>query len=133
MTRELCSEGWAVDKVRIMNQIKPKYLKWTPGVTRTIDKDKCNRSVIDPYDYEPLHQNSTQALKKRRVASLCLVSPQLIWTAYNHTPTHRQGTAERFLPSGTFDAVVRSPQEDLTKWVTVFLYESVGSCSACEL
>ena len=54
MTRELCSEGWAVDKVRIMNQIKPKYRKWTPGVTRTIDKDKCNRSVIDPYDYEPL-------------------------------------------------------------------------------
>ena len=55
MTRELCSEGWAVDKVRIMNQIKPKYRKWTPGVTRTIDKDKSNRSVIDPYDYEPLH------------------------------------------------------------------------------
>ena len=54
MTRELCSEGWAVDKLRIINQIKPKYRKWTPKVTRTIDKDKCNRSVIDPYDYEPL-------------------------------------------------------------------------------
>ena len=58
MTRELCSEGWAVDKVRIINQIKPKYRKWTPGVTRTIDKDKCNRSVIDPYDYEPLQSSS---------------------------------------------------------------------------
>ena len=54
MTRELCSEGWVVDKVRIMSQIEPKYRKWTPGVTGTIDKDKCNRSVIDPYDYEPL-------------------------------------------------------------------------------
>ena len=64
MTRELCSEGWTVDKVRIMNQIKPKYRKWTPGVTRTIDKDKCNRSVIDPYDYEPLQ------LLSRRWSSL---------------------------------------------------------------
>ena len=48
MTRELSSEGWAVDKLRMVSQIEPKYRKWTPGVTGTIDKDKCNRSVIGP-------------------------------------------------------------------------------------
>ena len=65
MTRERSSEGWAVDKLRMVNQIKPKYRKWTPGVTGTIDKDKCNRNVIDPYDYEPLqgpHYNPTLKL-----------------------------------------------------------------------
>ena len=55
MTRELSSEGWAVDKLRMVSQIKPKYRKWTPGVIGTIDKDKCIRNVIDLYDYEPLH------------------------------------------------------------------------------
>ena len=52
-----------MDKLRIMNQIKPKYRKWTAGVTRTIDKDKCNRSVIDPYDYEPLQGPSPHNTK----------------------------------------------------------------------
>ena len=64
MTRELCSEGWAVDKVRMVSQIKPKYCKWTPGVTGMIDKDKCNRNVIDPYDYEPLHLITSSPLKQ---------------------------------------------------------------------
>ena len=54
MTRALCSEGWMVDKVRMINQIKPKYRKWTPEITE-VDRDECNRKVIDPYDYEPLH------------------------------------------------------------------------------
>ena len=56
MTRELCSEGWAVDKVRIVNQIKLKYRKWTQEITGTIDRDKYNRTVIGPYDHEPLHE-----------------------------------------------------------------------------
>ena len=55
MTRELCSEGWAVDKLRIVNQIKPKYRKWIPEITGTIDRDKYNENVIGPYDHEPLH------------------------------------------------------------------------------
>ena len=55
MTRERSSEGWAVDKLRMVSQIKPKYRKWTPGVTGTIDRDEYNRHIIDPYDYEPLH------------------------------------------------------------------------------
>ena len=47
MTRELCSEGWAVDdKVRMVGQIKPKYRKWSPESTGTIDRDKYNRTVI---------------------------------------------------------------------------------------
>ena len=57
MTREWYSEGWAVDKLRMVSQIKPKYRNWTPGVTGTIDRDKYNRNVIDPYDYEPLHRS----------------------------------------------------------------------------
>ena len=55
MTRELCSEGWAVDKLGMVNQTKPKYRKWTPEITGTIDRDKYNRIVIGPYDHEPLH------------------------------------------------------------------------------
>ena len=58
MTRERCSEGWAVDKLRMVNQIKPKHRKWTPeitGTTGTIDRDKYNSTVIGPYDHEPLH------------------------------------------------------------------------------
>ena len=54
MTRARRSEGWAVDKLRMVSQIKPKYRKWTPGVTATIDRDKYNGDVINPYDYEPL-------------------------------------------------------------------------------
>ena len=54
MTRKLSSEGWAVDKLRMVSQIKPKYRKWTPGVIEMIDRDKYNRKVIDPYDHEPL-------------------------------------------------------------------------------
>ena len=41
MTRELTCEGRAVDKLRMVNQIKPKYHKWTPGVTGAIN-------MIDP-------------------------------------------------------------------------------------
>ena len=29
---------------------KPKYRKWTPESTGTIDRDKYNRTVIGPYD-----------------------------------------------------------------------------------
>ena len=54
MTRERCSEGWAVDKLRMVNQIKTKHRKWTPGVAGTIDKDKYNRNVIGSYDYKPI-------------------------------------------------------------------------------
>ena len=40
VTRERCSEGWAVEKLRIVNQIKPKHRKWTPEITGTfIDMD----------------------------------------------------------------------------------------------
>ena len=60
MTRELCSEGWAVDKVRMVNQIKPKYRKWTPEITGTIDRDKYNRTVIGPYDHEPLQEGASR-------------------------------------------------------------------------
>ena len=31
---------------RMVNQIKPKYRKWTPESTGTIDRDKYNRTVI---------------------------------------------------------------------------------------
>ena len=41
MTKECCGEVWTVDKLRIVNQIKPKHCKWTPEITGTIDKDKC--------------------------------------------------------------------------------------------
>ena len=41
MTRECCSEVWTVDKIRMVNQIRPKYRNWTPEITGTIDKDKC--------------------------------------------------------------------------------------------
>ena len=54
MTRERCSEGWAVDKLRMVNQIKPKHRNWTPEVTGTIDRDKYDRTVINLYDHEPL-------------------------------------------------------------------------------
>ena len=42
MTRERCSEVWAVDKVRMvdMDQTNPKHRKWTPEITGTIEKDK---------------------------------------------------------------------------------------------
>ena len=33
---------------------KTKHRKWTPEITGTIDRDKYNRNVIDPYDHEPL-------------------------------------------------------------------------------
>ena len=59
MTREQCSEGWAVDKLRMVNQIKPKHRKWTPEITGTIDGDTYISTVIGPYDHEPL-QTSTQ-------------------------------------------------------------------------
>ena len=39
---------------------KPKDRKWTPGVTGTIDRDRYNRNIIDPYDYEPLQVLSTR-------------------------------------------------------------------------
>ena len=38
-----------------LNQLKPKHRKWTPEITGTIDRDKYNRTVIGPYDHEPLH------------------------------------------------------------------------------
>ena len=43
-----------MDKLRVVNQIKPKYRKWTPEITGRIDRDKCDRIVIGPYDHEPL-------------------------------------------------------------------------------
>ena len=55
MTRELCSEGWAVDKLQMVNQIRPQHRKWTPEVIGTIDRDKYDGTVIDPYDHEPLY------------------------------------------------------------------------------
>ena len=75
MTRELCSEGWTVDKLRMVNQIKPKYRKWTPESTGTIDRDKCNRTVIGPYD-----QNLTKvkdAWDVRKISAPIEVSP--VW------------------------------------------------------
>ena len=51
MTRERCSEGWAVDKFRMVNQIKPKYRKWTPEITEMIDRDKYDKTVIGPYEH----------------------------------------------------------------------------------
>ena len=64
MIRERCSEGWAVDKLRMVNQIKPKHREWTLGDTGTIDRDKYNRNVIDPYDHEPLHMAWSVTLDK---------------------------------------------------------------------
>ena len=29
---------------------KPKHRKWTPEITGTIDRDKYDETVIDPYD-----------------------------------------------------------------------------------
>ena len=55
MTRERCSEGWAVDKLRMVDQIKPKHRRWTPGITGTINRDKYNSTVISPYDHQSLH------------------------------------------------------------------------------
>ena len=54
MTGEPCSEGWAVDKLRMVNQIEPKHRKWTPEITGTIDRDKYNRPVIGHMTHEPL-------------------------------------------------------------------------------
>ena len=54
-----------MDKLRMVSQIKPKYRKWTPGVTGTIDRDKYNRNVIGPYDYEPLQYPSVWSLLSR--------------------------------------------------------------------
>ena len=45
MTRERCSEVWTVDKIRMVNQIRPTHRKWTPEITGTIDMDKC---MIEP-------------------------------------------------------------------------------------
>ena len=45
MTRECCSEVWAVGKIRMVNQIRPKHRKWTPEITGMIDKDKF---MIEP-------------------------------------------------------------------------------------
>ena len=46
MTRELRCEGWVVDKLRMVNQIKPKQCKWAPEITGTIDSDKYDKTVI---------------------------------------------------------------------------------------
>ena len=51
MTRERCSEGWAVDKLRVMNHVKPKHRKWTPEITGMIDRDKYDETVIGPYEH----------------------------------------------------------------------------------
>ena len=51
MTRERRSEGWAVDKIRMVNQIKPKHCKWTPEFTGAIDRDIYDRTVTDLYDH----------------------------------------------------------------------------------
>ena len=51
MTRERCSEGWAVDKLRMVNQIEPKHLKWTPKITGMIDGDIHDKTVIGPYEH----------------------------------------------------------------------------------
>ena len=51
MTRERCSEGWAVDKLRMVNQKKPQHRKWTPEITGTIDRDKYGETVIDLYEH----------------------------------------------------------------------------------
>ena len=55
MTKERYGEGWAVDKLRMVNQIKLKHRKWTPEITGTIDRGKYNSTVIGPYGHEPLH------------------------------------------------------------------------------
>ena len=44
-----------MNKLRIVNQIKPKHSKWNPEMTGTIDRDKYNGTVIGLYDHEPLH------------------------------------------------------------------------------
>ena len=51
MTRERCSEGCAVDKLRNGEPNKPKHRKWTLEITGTIDRDKYDRTVIDPYGH----------------------------------------------------------------------------------
>ena len=51
MTRERCGEGWAVDKLRMVNRIKPKHRKWTPEITGMIDRDKYDKTVIGPYEH----------------------------------------------------------------------------------
>ena len=51
MIRERCSEGWAVGKFRMVNQIKPKHRKWTPEITGTIDRDKYDKIVIGSYEH----------------------------------------------------------------------------------
>ena len=38
-TRERYSEGWAVVKLRMVNQSEPKHRKWTPEITGTIDRE----------------------------------------------------------------------------------------------
>ena len=55
------------NKLRIVNPIKPKHHKCTSGVTGTNDRDKYNRSVIDPYDHEPLQGSSVQNARMRTV------------------------------------------------------------------
>ena len=48
----------------MVNQIKPKHRKWTPEVTGAIDRDKYDKTVIGPYDHEPLLINARATVGK---------------------------------------------------------------------
>ena len=85
MTRELCSKEWVVDKVRMVNQIKPKYCKWTPESTGMIDRDTYNRTVIGPYDQNPYSRCPAAAAPWLARCSTCCLNESF---KLNMRPTH---------------------------------------------